>query len=98
MPAGAGRGIALALGAAGWRVYLTGRTVGPDDAAAVTAAGGEESPSALIMPTTPRWRPSSSAWEAKTLNWISLVNNAAVISDVLTDRAPFWEKPWPSAT
>ena len=38
---GAGRGIARALGAAGWRVYLTGRTVGPDDAAAVTAAGGE---------------------------------------------------------
>ena len=39
---GAGRGIAHALGAKGWRVYLTGRTDGIDAAAReVTAAGGE---------------------------------------------------------
>jgi len=39
---GAGRGIAHALGAAGWRVYLTGRSDGIDAAAReVTAAGGE---------------------------------------------------------
>ena len=38
---GAGRGIAEALGAAGWRVYLTGRTISDDDACSVTALGGE---------------------------------------------------------
>ena len=48
---GAGRGIAVALGEAGWRVYVTGRTVTPgvaplpgtigDAAEAVTLADGE---------------------------------------------------------
>ena len=40
---GAGRGIAEALGAAGWRVYLTGRDAATLEVAAtaVTAAGGE---------------------------------------------------------
>jgi NAD(P)-dependent dehydrogenase (short-subunit alcohol dehydrogenase family) len=49
---GVGRGIAVALGAAGWRVYLTARSTGgertshlpgtvEEAAAAVTAAGGE---------------------------------------------------------
>ena len=90
---GAGRGIARALGAAGWRVYLTGRTVGPDDAAAVTAAGGE----GIAVPVDHADDASVGELFARVeadggeLNL--LVNNAAAISDALTDRAPFWEKP-----
>jgi NAD(P)-dependent dehydrogenase (short-subunit alcohol dehydrogenase family) len=90
---GAGRGIARALGAAGWRVYLTGRTVGPDDAAAVTAAGGEgvavrvdHSDDASVAELFGRVAADSGRLDL-------LVNNAAAISDRLTDPAPFWEKP-----
>lgn len=90
---GAGRGIARALGASGWRVYLTGRTVGPDDAAAVTAAGGE----GIAVPVDHADDASVAALfervesDGGQLNL--LVNNAAIISDALTDRAPFWDKP-----
>ena len=90
---GAGRGIAEALGAAGWRVYLTGRTVGADDAAAVTALGGE----GIAVPTDHRDDASVAALFARVADdnpaLHLLVNNAAVISDRLTDPAPFWEKP-----
>jgi len=90
---GAGQGIARALGAAGWRVYLTGRTVGADDAAAVTAAGGE----GIAVPVDHADDAAVAAVfervesDGGVLNL--LVNNAAVISDALTGRAPFWEKP-----
>ena len=90
---GAGRGIARALGASGWRVYLTGRTVGPDDAAAVTAAGGE----GIAVPVDHADDASVAALfervesDGGQLNL--LVNNAAIISNALTDRAPFWDKP-----
>ncbi len=90
---GAGRGIAHALGRAGWRVYLTGRTVGSDDAAAVTAVGGDgvaiavdHADDAAVAALFERVRTDDGR-----LNL--LVNNAAVISDALTDPAPFWEKP-----
>ena len=90
---GAGRGIARALGAAGWRVYLTGRTVGPDDAAAVTAAGGE----GIAVPVDHADDASVGELfgrvEADGGQLNLLVNNAAAISDALTDPAPFWEKP-----
>ena len=90
---GAGRGIAEALGAAGWRVYLTGRTVGADDAEAVTAIGGE----GIAVPTDHRDDASVAALFARVADDSPalhlLVNNAAVISDRLTDPAPFWEKP-----
>jgi NAD(P)-dependent dehydrogenase (short-subunit alcohol dehydrogenase family) len=90
---GAGRGIALALGAAGWRVYLTGRTAGPADAQAVTDAGGE----GIAVVTDHSDNASVAALfervdsECGALNL--LVNNAAAISNALTDPAPFWEKP-----
>ncbi len=90
---GAGRGIALALGAAGWRVYLTGRTAGADDAAAVTAAGGDgiavpldHGEDAAVERLFARVAAENGALEL-------LVNNAASISDRLTDPAPFWDKP-----
>jgi NAD(P)-dependent dehydrogenase (short-subunit alcohol dehydrogenase family) len=90
---GAGRGIAEALGAQGWRVYLTGRTVGPEAAGAVTAAGGEgiavpvdHSDDAAVAALFERVRAQNGRLHL-------LVNNAAAISDQLVDPAPFWEKP-----
>ena len=97
---GAGRGIAEALGAAGWRVYLTGRTDDPARsdgltaaAAAVTAAGGEgigvrvdhrdDAAVAALFEQVAAANPGLDL----------LVNNAAVISERLTDPAPFWDKP-----
>ena len=91
---GAGRGIAHALGAAGWRVYLTGRTEALTAAArAVTAAGGEG--------IAVRTDHADDASVAELFARVSddndhldlLVNNAAAISDALTNPAPFWEKP-----
>lgn len=97
---GAGRGIAEALGAAGWRVYVTGRTIGDDrrgsidrTARDVTAAGGEglavrvdHGDDAAVAAVFDRV-----AADCGALNL--LVNNVAAISDALTDPAPFWEKP-----
>ena len=91
---GAGRGIAHALGAAGWRVYLTGRSDGIDAAAReVTAAGGEgiavqtdHADDAAVAELFARV-----ADENEHLDL--LVNNAAAISDALTNPAPFWDKP-----
>lgn len=90
---GAGRGIAEALGAAGWRVYLTGRTVCDDDADALTDLGGEG------VAVTVDHRDDASV--ARLFDRVAaengrldlLVNNAAAISDALTGRAPFWDKP-----
>ena len=91
---GAGRGIAHALGAAGWRVYLTGRTDGLTAAAReVTAAGGEG--------IAVRTDHADDASVAELFARVSddndhldlLVNNAAALSDALTNPAPFWEKP-----
>ncbi len=91
---GAGRGIAHALGAAGWRVYLTGRTEALNAAAReVTAAGGEG--------IAVRTDHADDASVAELFARVSddndhldlLVNNAAAISDALTNPAPFWEKP-----
>jgi len=91
---GAGRGIAHALGAAGWRVYLTGRTDAVDAAARdVTAAGGE----GIAVQTDHADDASVAELFARVADENAqvdlLVNNAAAISDALTDSAPFWEKP-----
>jgi len=91
---GAGRGIAHALGSAGWRVYLTGRTDGIDAAAReVTAAGGE----GIAVQTDHADDASVAELFARVADESGhldlLVNNAAAISDALTNPAPFWEKP-----
>ena len=91
---GAGRGIAHALGAAGWRVYLTGRTEGIEAAALeVTAAGGEgiavrtdHADDAAVAALFDRVAEDNGHLDL-------LVNNAAAISEALTNPAPFWEKP-----
>ncbi len=96
---GAGRGIAEALGAAGWRVYVTGRTTGSGadtvdaTAHAVTAAGGEgiavpvdHADDAAVAALFDRVAAENPALHL-------LVNNAAAISDRLVDPAPFWDKP-----
>jgi len=96
---GAGRGIAVALGRAGWRGYLTGRTAGAGpasvDAAAheVTSAGGEgiavrvdHADDASVAALFERVAEENPALHL-------LVNNAATISDRLVDPAPFWDKP-----
>ena len=90
---GAGRGIAEALGVAGWRVYLTGRSISADDADAVTALGGE----GIAVSTDHSDDSSVAALFGRVADENDsiglLVNNAAVISDRLTDPAPFWDKP-----
>ena len=91
---GAGRGIAHALGTAGWRVYLTGRSDGIDAAAReVTEAGGH----GIAVRTDHGDDASVGALFARVDSDNGhldlLVNNAAAISDALTDRAPFWDKP-----
>jgi len=90
---GAGRGISKALGTAGWRVYLTGRSDSIDAAAReVTEAGGQ----GIAVRTDHADDASVAALfarvDADNGHLDLLVNNAAAISDAITDRAPFWDK------
>ena len=82
---GAGRGIAAALVADGWRVYLTGRTVSdPGD-------GG------IAVPVDHRDDVAVAALFERVDDEHGgldlLVNNAAAIHDDLVSPKPFWEKP-----
>lgn len=90
---GAGRGIARALGAADWRVYLTGRTAGPEDARAVTEAGGDGIAVAVDHADDAAVAALFERIDADGGTLDLLVNNAAAVSDALTGAAPFWEKP-----
>ncbi|WP_199253598.1 SDR family NAD(P)-dependent oxidoreductase [Mycolicibacterium mengxianglii] len=98
---GAGRGIAVALGAAGWRVYITGRsdadsgrrTTIEATARAVTDAGGhgvavrvDHADDSDVARLFARVAEESGRLDL-------LVNNAAAVHRDLTDPAPFWEKP-----
>ncbi|KUI37360.1 short-chain dehydrogenase [Mycobacterium sp. IS-1496] len=82
---GAGRGIARALLASGWRVYLTGRTVD---------SLGEGS---VAVPLDHRDDEAVAAFFARVEDESGgldlLVNNAAAVHDALTGRDPFWQKP-----
>lgn len=81
---GAGRGIAWALSARGWRVYATGRTISqaPPGGVAVRLDHADDDAVAGLFE---RVR-SDGGLDL-------LVNNAAVISDELISPKPFWEKP-----
>lgn len=82
---GAGRGIAAALIACGWRVYLTGRTVtelGARSVAVQVDHSDDDAVGALF---------GRVATEAGRLDL--LVNNAAAVHDDLVNPKPFWEKP-----
>ncbi|MCV6983102.1 SDR family NAD(P)-dependent oxidoreductase [Mycolicibacterium pulveris] len=82
---GAGHGIASALVARGWRVYVTGRTV--------TDAGDGR----IAVPLDHRDDAAVSALftrvEQEDGRLDLLVNNAAAVHDALTDPKPFWDKP-----
>ncbi|HTM86393.1 MAG TPA: SDR family NAD(P)-dependent oxidoreductase, partial [Mycobacterium sp.] len=82
---GAGRGIAAALLAKGWRVYVTGRTV-TDPGGGGIAVRVDHSDDKAVGALFGRV-----ADEAGRLDL--LVNNAAAIHDELTNPKPFWEKP-----
>ncbi len=91
---GAGRGIAVALGAAGWRVYLTGRTIEDTDTAQlVSKAGGD----GIAVPVDHRDDPSVAELFSRVAGDCGgldlLVNNAAAVHDDLTGRNPFWQRP-----
>lgn len=90
---GAGRGIAHALGAAGWRVYLTGRTAGAADAEQVTAAGGEGIAVALDHRDDAAVADFFARVAERDGRLNLLVNNAAAIHDELAAPGPFWRKP-----
>lgn len=91
---GAGRGIAAALGAHGWRVYVTGRSIADSGTAdLVGAAGGvgvavpvDHADDDAVAQLFARVRDENDGLDL-------LVNNAAVIHDELTGAKPFWEKP-----
>jgi NAD(P)-dependent dehydrogenase (short-subunit alcohol dehydrogenase family) len=91
---GAGRGIAVALGAAGWRVYVTGRTIDETDTARlVTEAGGV----GIAVTVDHRVDASVAALFSRVAadggGLDLLVNNAASVHDDLTGAKPFWQKP-----
>lgn len=100
---GAGRGIALALGATGATVYVTGRTRHEGDAplpgtveataAAVTAAGGRGIAVFCDHADDSDTRCLFERVGDEQGRLDILVNNATLIHDALTDVGPFWEKP-----
>ena len=81
---GAGRGIAAALVADGWRVYLTGRTV-TDPGDGGIAVQVDHTDDAAVGALFARVEGESGRLDL-------LVNNAAAIHDDLTSPKPFWEK------
>jgi NAD(P)-dependent dehydrogenase (short-subunit alcohol dehydrogenase family) len=100
---GAGKGIALALGATGATVYVTGRTRNEGDAPlpgtvqataeAVTAAGGRGIPVYCDHRDEDQVRQLFEQVAAEQGRLDILVNNATSLHDALTQTGPFWEKP-----
>jgi NAD(P)-dependent dehydrogenase (short-subunit alcohol dehydrogenase family) len=101
---GVGRGIAIALGSHGCTVYVTGRsqTTGQTEdlpgtihetAEAVTAAGGTGVAVACDHADDGQTKAVFDRVEREAGRLDILVNNAAKVSDVLTEPGGFWEKP-----
>ncbi len=100
---GAGKGIALALGALGARVYVTGRTRREGDASlpgtidataeAISDAGGQ----GIAVPCDHRDDGAVAALfervESEAGRLDILVNNATFLHDQLIEDGAFWEKP-----
>lgn len=82
---GAGRGIAAALAAQGWRVYATGRTISdaPPGGVAVHVDHADDDAVAALFDRV----------QSDTGRLDLLVNNAAAIADEVVNPRPFWEKP-----
>ena len=100
---GAGKGIALALGAAGATVYITGRSQREGDAALpgtihataaeVTAAGGKGIAVACDHTDDAQVAALFEQVRREQGRLDILVNNATFLHDRLIDKGPFWEKP-----
>jgi NAD(P)-dependent dehydrogenase (short-subunit alcohol dehydrogenase family) len=100
---GAGRGIALALGAHGCTVYVTGRSKKSGDhplpgtiyetAEAITAAGGKGIAVACDHSDDEQVKALFDQIKAEQGRLDILVNNAAAVYDELTLPGNFWEKP-----
>lgn len=100
---GAGKGIALALGATGATVYVTGRTRIEGDAPlpgtvqgtaeAVTAAGGKGIAVFCDHADDDNVRQLFEQVSDEQGHLDILVNNATSLPDALTQSGPFWEKP-----
>ncbi|TAM12619.1 MAG: SDR family NAD(P)-dependent oxidoreductase [Nevskiaceae bacterium] len=100
---GAGKGIAVALGAEGATVYVTGRTLKEGDAPlpgtiahtaeAVTQAGGRGIAVACDHALDTDVKALFDRVDREQGRLDILVNNATFLHDRLTDHGPFWEKP-----
>lgn len=101
---GAGRGIAMALGAQGATVYVTGRTLTEagtplpgtigDAATAVTAAGGKGIAVACDHADDAQVKALFERVAEEQRGQLDiLVNNATFLHDRLTESGGFWEKP-----
>ncbi|HUP92337.1 MAG TPA: SDR family NAD(P)-dependent oxidoreductase [Solimonas sp.] len=100
---GAGKGIALALGAAGATVYVTGRSQKEGDAPlpgtihgtaeAVTAAGGKGVAVSCDHADDEQVRQLFSRVKNDHGKLDILVNNATFLHDVLIEKGGFWQKP-----
>jgi len=100
---GAGRGIAIALGAHGCTVYVTGRSEKRGDAPlsgtihetaeAVTRAGGEGFAVRVDHADDAQVKALFEQVRSRHGRLDILVDNACAIHDRLTERGPFWEKP-----
>jgi NAD(P)-dependent dehydrogenase (short-subunit alcohol dehydrogenase family) len=100
---GAGRGIAIALGAHGCTVYVTGRSEKAGDASlagtiyqtadAVTAAGGKGIPVRVDHGDDGQIRTLFETVGRDHGRLDILVNNACALHDQLTAPGNFWEKP-----
>lgn len=100
---GAGRGIAIALGAHGCTVYVTGRSKAAGDhslpgtihetAQAVTQAGGTGIAVSCDHGEDAQVAALFAQIEAEQGRLDVLVNNAAAVHDELTMPGNFWEKP-----
>ncbi len=100
---GAGKGIALALGATGATVYVTGRTRNEGDASLpgtvfatadeITAAGGQGIAVICDHGDDAQVKALFDQVEREQGQLDILVNNALLVPDGLTLPGPFWEKP-----
>ena len=100
---GAGKGIALALGAAGLTVYVTGRSKREGDAAlpgtvqataeAVTRSGGQGVAAVCDHADDTQVAALFERVQREQGRLDLLVNNACSIPDELTQPGPFWQKP-----
>lgn len=100
---GAGKGIAIALGAEGATVYVTGRSLKPGDAPLpgtiyetadlVTQAGGRGIPVVCDHRDDGQVEALFSYVAKQSGRLDILVNNATFLHDSLIEKGPFWDKP-----